>query len=65
MYASHLGEYLGIPATGKKATHRVMDWWTRTGDRLFENGAFIDIIHLSLQMGVDPFETMAGQVESK
>lgn len=51
--ATHLGEYLGVAATGRAIEMRVMDWWRR-GDRgLSENWVFIDLPHLFLQMDVD------------
>lgn len=50
--ATHLGPYLGTPATGQAIEMRVMDWWACVGDRLTENWVFIDLPHLFLQMGV-------------
>jgi hypothetical protein len=52
--ATHTGgSWLGLPATGKPVTMRVMDFWRREGDLLAENWVFIDILELALQMGVD------------
>jgi predicted ester cyclase len=59
--ATHLGEYLGCPATGKRVGMRVMDWWRREGDWLVENWVFIDMIDLFLQLGVDIFEMQNSQ----
>jgi predicted ester cyclase len=53
--ATHAADYLGVPATGKPITMRVMDWWRRDGELLRENWVFIDLPHLMLQMGVDLF----------
>lgn len=53
--ATHKGEYLGTPASGKQIGMRVMDWWKREEDLLTENWVFIDLPHLFLQFGVDLF----------
>lgn len=60
LYATHRGEYLGVPATGKRVAMRVMDWWRREGDLLVENWVLIDMIDLLLQLGVDLFERLPG-----
>ncbi len=51
--ATHAGDYLGVPATNKPITMRVMDWWRVADGTLSENWVFIDLPHLMLQMGVD------------
>jgi predicted ester cyclase len=52
--ATHLGsDWLGIPATGKRITQRIMDIWRRDGDLLAENWVFIDMIDLLAQFGID------------
>jgi predicted ester cyclase len=51
--ATHAGDYLGVPASNKQITMRVMDWWRVADDTLSENWVFIDLPHLMLQMGVD------------
>lgn len=48
-------ELFGIPATGRKITIRVMDWWRREGPLLTENWIFIDIPELLMQMDYDLF----------
>jgi predicted ester cyclase len=50
---THLGEYLGCPATGKTVDILVMDWWWRDGDLLVENWNMIDLIDLFHQLDVD------------
>ena len=56
MHATHLGDgWLGLKATGRTLTLRVMDFWRREGDRLKENWVFIDMINLLEQMDVDVF----------
>lgn len=61
--ATHLGDYLGVPATGKPITMRVADWWRREGDTFRENWVMIDIPELLLQMGVDLFARMHEQID--
>jgi predicted ester cyclase len=56
--ATHAGPYLGQPATGRRITMRVMDWWRREGDLLTENWVFIDLPDLFRQMGRDLFAEM-------
>jgi predicted ester cyclase len=51
--ATHLGAYLGIPATGKQIGMRVMDFWRREDHLLAENWVLIDLPDLFLQFGVD------------
>ncbi len=52
--ATHAGgDWLGIPATGKRITQRIMDIWRREGDLLAENWVFIDMVDLLAQFGVD------------
>jgi predicted ester cyclase len=58
IYATHGGEFLGLPATGLPVEIRVMDFYHRAGDRLNENWIFIDMPHLFLQLGVDLFALM-------
>jgi predicted ester cyclase len=53
--ATHRGPWLGYPATGRRITMRVMDFWRREGTLLRENWVFIDQIDLLLQMDVDTF----------
>jgi hypothetical protein len=47
--------WLGIPATNKRITMRVMDFWRREGELLSENWVFIDIIDLLQQFGINVF----------
>jgi predicted ester cyclase len=59
--ATHLGEYLGTPATGKHIGMRVMDFWRREGSLLAENWVLIDLPDLFLQFGVDLFAHLKGR----
>lgn len=59
MHASHLGGgWLGLPASGRHLSLRVMDIWRRDGGLLIENWVGIDIAHMLAQMDVDVFEQM-------
>lgn len=53
------GGWLGLPATDKRISMRVMDWWRCEDGLLKENWVFIDIPDLLLQMGVDVFQRAA------
>jgi predicted ester cyclase len=59
--ATHLGEYLGTPATGKRISMRVMDFWRRENNLLMQNWVFIDLPELFLQFGIDLFAHMRDQ----
>lgn len=50
---SHLGDYLGIPASGRSMKIRYMDIWRREGDRLVENWVMIDLLDFLEQAGYD------------
>lgn len=56
--ATHEGEWLGLPPTGRKVGMRVMDFYRLDGGHIAENWVPIDIIHVLLQMGVDVFARM-------
>ena len=52
--ATHLGDdWIGIKATGKRITQRIMDFWRREDDLLVENWVFIDMVDLIGQFGID------------
>ena len=53
---THLGPWLGMPATGKRINMRVMDFYRQADGRICENWVPIDIIDMARQMGVDVFE---------
>ena len=62
-FSHHLGDYQGVPATGKLMTIRDFDWYRREGNCLVENWVPIDLVDLFLQMGVDLFARLQYQVE--
>lgn len=51
--ATHAGPYLGVPATGKAITMRVMDFWRCEDGLIHENWVFIDFVDLLAQLGVE------------
>ena len=54
--ATHLGEWIGMPATNKKIYMRVMDFYRIENKKIAENWVPIDIIHILYQMGFDVFK---------
>ena len=63
MSATHSGNnWMGLPASNRSLTIRVMDFWRRENDLLMENWVSIDIIHFLLQMGHDVFADMQNGV---
>lgn len=65
IHATHTGEWLGCPPTGRPITMRVMDFWRREGDLLADNWVFIDIVDVFRQSGVDLFARLAEQIEGR
>jgi len=62
LQATHSGNgFLGMPATGKRVTMRVMDFYRCNNETIIENWCPFDIPHLLLQMGVDIFGRMRHQ----
>ena len=53
MTMTHGGRYLGIPATGRPLTLRVMDFYRCRESRIMENWVLLDLGDLVRQMGVD------------
>jgi hypothetical protein len=57
--ATHKGTgWLGIPATNRAITMRVMDFWHAENGLLIENWVMIDIPDLLNQMGIDVFAAL-------
>ena len=52
IHATHGGDYLGVAATGRAITQRVMDFWRCADGQIMENWVFIDMPDLFRQMGV-------------
>jgi predicted ester cyclase len=53
MTMTHRGAYLGVPATGRALTLRVMDFYRCAGGKIAENWVLLDYLDLFDQMGVD------------
>lgn len=53
MTMTHTGEYLGVPASGKALTLRVMDFYRCDGQQIHENWVCLDYGDLFAQMGVN------------
>ncbi len=51
--ATHTGDYLGIPASGKRVKIRYMDFWRVEDDKLVENWVLIDLLDFLEQLGYD------------
>ena len=51
--ATLVGDFMGMPATGKPGEFRVIDIYRRDGDKLAENWIFIDLLHFWKMQGVD------------
>lgn len=57
MTMTHAGAYLGVPATGKALTLRVMDFYRCDGRQICENWVCLDYGDLFAQMGINLLET--------
>lgn len=54
-WATHSGEFMGIPATGKRVEIRYMDFWKVRDGKIVDNYVMVDFPHVMRQLGVDPF----------
>ena len=53
MTMTHQGDYLGVKATGRALTLRVMDFYRCANNKIMENWVLLDYLDLFQQMGVD------------
>jgi len=53
MTMTHAGDYLGVEATGRPLTLRVMDFYRCADGQIRENWVLLDYVELFQQMGVD------------
>lgn len=53
--AVHSGEFMGLPATGKRVEIRYMDFWKVEDGKITENWVMVDFPHVLAQLGVDVF----------
>lgn len=54
--AVHSGEFMGVPATGKKVEIRYMDFWKVEDGKITDNWVNVDFPHVLAQLGVDVFD---------
>ncbi|NBB82750.1 MAG: polyketide cyclase [Alphaproteobacteria bacterium] len=54
--ATHTGEFMGIPATGRRVTIRYMDFWKVVDGRIAENRVMVDVVDVMRQLGHDPLD---------
>lgn len=52
---THGGEFMGIPASGKRITVRYMDFWKVVDGKIVDNYVMVDFPHVMAQLGVDVF----------
>ena len=53
--ATHAGEFMGIPPTGRRVEIRYMDFWKVKDGKIVDNWVMVDFPHVMRQLGVDPF----------
>lgn len=63
-HATHLGDYLGVPASGKSVKVRYMDIWRAENGKLVENWVLIDLIDFLNQIGIDVLELIREKIAS-
>jgi len=54
--ATHSGEFMGIPPTGKRVEIRYMDFWKVQDGKIIDSWVMVDFPHVMQQLGVDPFQ---------
>jgi predicted ester cyclase len=65
MTMTHRGDYLGIKATGKALTLRVMDFYRCAGGKIMENWVLLDYLDMFDQMGIDLLARSAAMAEAE
>lgn len=66
VFALHIGpDFMGLPATGKAVTMRVMDFYLHHEGLIRENWVPLDVLDLLLQMGVDVLGRMQAQLRPR
>jgi predicted ester cyclase len=66
MIGTHTGDgWLGLKASNKSFTIRVMDFWRREDDKLKENWVMIDMIDVLEQFNIDVFQLLKTAVNKK
>ena len=56
--ATHSGEFMGIPPTGKRVEIRYMDFWKVVDGKIQDNWVMVDFPYVMRQLGVDPSQGM-------
>jgi len=59
IFATHLGEYLGVQATKRPLKMRDFSFWRREGDVLVENWVMLDLFEIYEGMGADLWTAVA------
>ncbi len=54
--ATHRGDFMGVPATGKRVEIRYMDFWKVVDGKIVDNWVMVDFPHVLAQLGVDVFD---------
>lgn len=54
--ATHSGEFMGIPASGKKVVIKYMDFWKVENGKITDNWVMVDFPYVLAQMGHDVFD---------
>ena len=54
--AVHSGDFMGVPASGKKVEIRYMDFWKVVDGKIVDNWVMVDFPHVLAQLGKDVFD---------
>ena len=54
--AIHSGDFMGVPASGKKVEIRYMDFWKVIDGKIVDNWVMVDFPHVLAQLGKDVFD---------
>ena len=54
--ATHSGDFMGIPASGKRIEIRYMDFWKVVDKKIVDNWVMVDFPHVMAQLGKDCFD---------
>ncbi|RMD94364.1 MAG: polyketide cyclase [Alphaproteobacteria bacterium] len=54
--ATHSGEFMGVPPTGKRVEIRYMDFWKVVDGKIVDNWVMVDFAGVLAQLGVDVFD---------
>lgn len=54
-HAVHSGDFMGVPASGKRVVIKYMDFWKVQDGKIVDNWVFVDFPDVLRQLGVDVF----------